>query len=64
MMRSPTFWGALYLLTGVLFTYLAATSPGNMWSFYKILLMLFAAYNISISFKMFALAGKMKRKDQ
>ncbi|RCK09761.1 hypothetical protein DT075_33225 [Bacillus licheniformis] len=26
--------------------------------------MLFAAYNISISFKMFALAGRMKRKDQ
>jgi len=64
MMRSPKFWGAIYLLTGVLFTYLAATSPGNMWSFYTILLMLFAAYNISISFKMFALAGRMKRKDQ
>lgn len=64
MMRSPKFWGVIYLLTGVLFTYLAATSPGSMWSFYTILLMLFAAYNISTSFKMFALAGRMKRKDQ
>ncbi|WFA07337.1 YdiK family protein [Bacillus sp. HSf4] len=61
-MRSPVFWGVIYLLTGVLFTYLASTSPGGIWSFYTILLMLFAAYNISISFKMFALSGRMKRK--
>ncbi|ATH95609.1 hypothetical protein ACH95_22775 [Bacillus glycinifermentans] len=59
-MRSPVFWGVMYFLTGVLFTYLAATSPGNMWSFYTILLMLFAAYNISISFKMFALSKRKK----
>ncbi|MDA7028582.1 YdiK family protein [Bacillus sp. CLL-7-23] len=61
-MRSPMFWGLIYLLTGVLFTYLAATSPGNMWSFYTVLLMLFAAYNISISIKMFVLSSKLNRK--
>ncbi|NPC91679.1 YdiK family protein [Bacillus sp. WMMC1349] len=62
MMRSPMFWGLIYLLTGVLFTYLAATSPGDMWSFYTVLLMLFAAYNISISIKMFVLSSKLNRK--
>ncbi|MDA1477051.1 MULTISPECIES: YdiK family protein [Bacillus] len=61
-MRSPMFWGLIYLLTGVLFTYLAATSPGDMWSFYTVLLMLFAAYNISISIKMFVLSSKLNRK--
>ncbi|MCY9406014.1 DUF4305 domain-containing protein, partial [Bacillus spizizenii] len=53
-MRNPVVWGMIYFAVGCIFTYLAASSPGSLWSFYSILLMVFAAYNISISSKMFA----------
>ncbi len=60
-MRNPVVWGMIYFAVGCIFTYLAASSPGSMWSFYSILLMVFAAYNISISFKMFAFSFKIKK---
>ncbi len=60
-MRNPMTWGLIYFAVGCIFTYLAASSPGSMWSFYSILLMVFAAYNISISFKMFAFSFKVKK---
>ncbi|UTL73302.1 YdiK family protein [Bacillus halotolerans] len=63
-MRNPIVWGMIYFSVGCIFTYLAARSPGSMWSFYSILLMVFAAYNISISFKMFAFSFKIKKNQK
>lgn len=63
-MRNPMTWGLIYFAVGCIFTYLAASSPGSMWSFYSILLMVFAAYNISISFKMFAFSFKVKKNSK
>jgi len=48
----------------VAFTYMAIQNPGDMWSFYSILLMVFAAYNINIALKMFAFSVKMKKQQQ
>ncbi len=32
-MRNPMTWGLIYFAVGCIFTYLAASSPGSMWSF-------------------------------
>ena len=50
-MRNPVVWGIIYFAVGVAFTYMAIQNPGDMWSFYSILLMVFAAYNINIALK-------------
>lgn len=63
-MRNPVVWGIIYFSVGVAFTYMAIQNPGDMWSFYNILLMVFAAYNINIAFKMFAFSVKLKKQQQ
>ncbi|MGM5473437.1 YdiK family protein [Bacillus pumilus] len=63
-MRNPVVWGIIYFAVGVAFTYMAIQNPGNMWSFYSILLMVFAAYNINIALKMFAFSVKLKKQQQ
>ncbi|MFB8733410.1 YdiK family protein [Bacillus sp. SL00103] len=60
-MRNPVVWGIIYFAVGVAFTYMAIQNPGDMWSFYSILLMVFAAYNINIALKnVLALSVKLK----
>ena len=63
-MRNPVVWGIIYFAVGVAFTYMAIQNPGDMWSFYSILLMVFAAYNINIALKMFAFSVKLKNSSK
>ena len=63
-MRNPVVWGIIYFAVGVAFTYMAIQNPGDMWSFYSILLMVFAAYNINIALTMLSFSVKRKKQQQ
>ena len=70
MKLSPTIMGFFYLGLGSLFTYLAiqsASSEGEMWSFYTILLMVLATVDFVYAIRFFVLKKRitqLKKKDE
>ncbi|WP_165999283.1 YdiK family protein [Bacillus sp. Cs-700] len=70
MKISPTIMGFFYLGLGSLFTYLAiqsASSNGEMWSFYTILLMVLATVDFVYAIRFFVLRKRitqLKKKDE
>ncbi|MCA0993776.1 MULTISPECIES: YdiK family protein [Bacillales] len=70
MKLSPTIMGFFYLGLGSLFTYLAiqsASSNGEMWSFYTILLMVLATVDFVYAIRFFVLRKRitqLKKKDE
>jgi phosphotransferase system glucose/maltose/N-acetylglucosamine-specific IIC component len=70
MKLSPTIMGFFYLGLGSLFTYLAiqsASSNGEMWSFYTILLMVLATVDFVYAIRFFVLRNRitqLKKKDE
>ncbi|MFK3961857.1 YdiK family protein [Guptibacillus hwajinpoensis] len=69
MKLSPTVMGFFYLGLGSLFTYLAiqsASSNGEIWSFYTILLMVLATVDFVYAIRFFVLKRRiteLKKKD-
>ncbi|MYL66090.1 DUF4305 domain-containing protein [Bacillus hwajinpoensis] len=70
MKLSPTIMAFFYLGLGSLFTYLAiqsASSNGEMWSFYTILLMVLATVDFVYAIRFFVLRKRitqLKKKDE
>lgn len=59
---SPFAMGIIYLLMGVLFTYIAIGSASEtVWNFSTILLALVATFDFGIAIRMFALHSKIKK---
>ncbi|MCA0173734.1 YdiK family protein [Bacillus sp. RAR_GA_16] len=70
MKLSPIVMGFFYLGLGSLFTYLAiqnASSNGEMWNFYTILLMVLATIDFVYAIRFFVLKKRitqLKKKDE
>ncbi|MFS0865354.1 YdiK family protein [Fredinandcohnia sp. 179-A 10B2 NHS] len=59
---SPFAMGIIYLLMGVLFTYIAiGSATETVWNFSTILLALVATFDFGIAIRMFALHSKIKK---
>ncbi|MBD8070703.1 YdiK family protein [Bacillus sp. PS06] len=59
---SPLLMGIIYLLMGLLFTYLAIGSvEESIWNFPTIILILFATFDFGVAIRMFLLHKKIKK---
>ena len=59
---SPFTMGVIYLIMGVLFTYLAiGSAQETVWNFSTILLVLVATFDFGVSIRMFLLGKKIKK---
>ena len=59
---SPFTMGVIYLIMGVLFTYLAiGSAQETVWNFSTILLVLVATFDFGVAIRMFLLGKKIKK---
>jgi hypothetical protein len=59
---SPFTMGVIYLIMGVLFTYLAiGSAQETIWNFSTILLVLVATFDFGVAIRMFLLGKKIKK---
>lgn len=61
---SPFAMGIIYMLMGILFTYIAigsASTSESIWNFTTILIIVVATFDFSVAIRMFALHMKIKK---